>query len=237
MRPSDLFGKPLTYPRHEKGDIHYIGEALPAPSQAVSVLSSGTPAYVGGSSVPAREDHVHALDLEDLIAALVALGDIEVDLSNYYTIAEVDALLATINADIITLFDVATDHETRISALEAGGGGGGVGIGDFAWSYVDQICAPTTTIYSDIWIPPTSIEIIEVVATARITGTEDYTVGLYINASLADSFSWTQPNTFGTSGALSFAVDDTDLVQIAISPDGGTGDAEDVMIIVRYGPP
>lgn len=73
MRVRELFDDALTRIRHERDDIHYIGEALPAPSQVATTLSTGTPASVGGSSVPAREDHVHALDVADLEAAIDAL--------------------------------------------------------------------------------------------------------------------------------------------------------------------
>lgn len=73
MRVRDLFNNSLTRISHERDDIHYIGEALPAPSLITSTLSTGTPASVGGSSIPAREDHVHELDLEDLENAIDGL--------------------------------------------------------------------------------------------------------------------------------------------------------------------
>lgn len=73
MRVRDLFDDALTKIRHERDDLHYIGEALPAPSLVATTLSTGTPASVGGSSVPAREDHVHALDIDDLNDAVDAL--------------------------------------------------------------------------------------------------------------------------------------------------------------------
>lgn len=66
MDPRELFQDPLTFTRHEVEDIHYIGEALPAPSTPATLITSGNIPSTGGSAVPAREDHVHDLDLEEL---------------------------------------------------------------------------------------------------------------------------------------------------------------------------
>lgn len=47
---------------HQSGDIHYIGEALPAPS---IVLPNALVSSVGDSPIPARENHVHGLTMND----------------------------------------------------------------------------------------------------------------------------------------------------------------------------
>lgn len=66
MDPKKLFDVTLTVPKHEVDDIHYIGEALPAPSNPASLVTAANIPSTGGSAVPAREDHVHDLDLDEL---------------------------------------------------------------------------------------------------------------------------------------------------------------------------
>ena len=66
VNPRELFKRPLTLPKHETDDIHYIGEALPAPSNPATLITVDNVALAGGSAVPAREDHVHDLDLVEL---------------------------------------------------------------------------------------------------------------------------------------------------------------------------
>lgn len=106
MKVRDLFNIGLTVPEHENNDLHYIGEALPVPSLPPSVLSTGSPAFSGGSAIAAREDHVHAIDVEDLIQFINENSE-EIDLSNYYTKAEVDALIAGIDPDLSNYYTKA----------------------------------------------------------------------------------------------------------------------------------
>jgi hypothetical protein len=146
MNPRDLFGPGLTIPTHENNDLHYIGEALPAPSLVTTAVSAATPAYVGGSAVPAREDHIHNLEFSvdltnyytkaeiDTMLDEIAAGTF--DLTNYYTKAEVDSFTTILGdaidalgvrmnmaeSDIDNLEFVALDHEDRIGVLEAAGG-------------------------------------------------------------------------------------------------------------------
>lgn len=53
--PKAFFDDALTRSVHDKNDLHFIGESLPAPDE---VNTSGT-ATVGTSAIPARADHSH----------------------------------------------------------------------------------------------------------------------------------------------------------------------------------
>jgi hypothetical protein len=230
MDPFTLFKDPLTFITHERNDLHYIGEALPAPSLAVSVLSSGSPAFVGGSSVPAREDHVHALDLDDLFDAINNLPEppvIDVDLSNYYTKAEIDAALGVI-IDNFDNYYTSSQIDLLLSGLSL--------MQDFAWSWDDQICNPISTTESTVWYPPYACEIKQLIFTCVTAGGagDDYIVALRVNGSVVDSMLVSQSAT-NDSATVSVAVDPTDRVNISIAMDGmGSGASEDVMITIRY---
>lgn len=56
MKPRELFSPTISHGLHLSGDIHNIGESLPAPD---SVSDVGTEAWIGESNTPARADHVH----------------------------------------------------------------------------------------------------------------------------------------------------------------------------------
>jgi len=161
MNPRDLFGEGLTIPRHENNDLHYIGEALPAPSLVTTAVSAATPAFIGGSAVPAREDHTHNLEFEVDLTNYYTKAEIDtmldeilsggMDMSNYYTKAEIDALdnslatsidnLTTIvygnSSDISNLETVVINQDNRIVDLETGVTGGGSTVVPIEkdWSY------------------------------------------------------------------------------------------------------
>lgn len=110
MDPRALFNNPLTLPIHETNDIHYIGEALPAPSSPATLVTAGNVASTGGSGVPAREDHVHSLDIDELIDEI---DDAGTTFTNYYTTTEVDALITATDP----VYSIAcSDESTAISA-------------------------------------------------------------------------------------------------------------------------
>jgi len=92
VKVRDLFKPGLTVPEHEVRDLHYIGEALPVPSLITSSISVEADASTGDSPVPAREDHVHAVDVESLIQFINENEEL-VDLTNYYTKSEIDAII------------------------------------------------------------------------------------------------------------------------------------------------
>lgn len=237
MNPFDLFQDPLTFVRHERDDIHYIGEALPAPSQAVSVLTTGTPASVGGSAVPAREDHVHALDLQDLIDAINE--DEGIDLSNYYTKDEIDTIVSVyaLNADLValaTLLDEDYYTAVEVDALFDGFTSGGPN--DHTWSYTDQIVDPALTTYSDRWYPPTNITITHLIVTVNVPqGSGNYTISLWEDGVLRTSVTLTAGNYVGTTSGLSIASTDINYLQVSVAKATAfTGEAEDMSIIVRF---
>jgi hypothetical protein len=159
MDPRSLFSEGLTIPNHENNDLHYIGEALPNPSLITTSVSANTPAFIGGSPIPAREDHTHNLEfdvdltnyytkseIDTMLDAIVA-GDM--DMSNYYTKAEIDTfnnILATqidnltaqtnINtSDISNLQLVVVNQDSRITTLEISGGSSTVVPIEKDWSY------------------------------------------------------------------------------------------------------
>jgi hypothetical protein len=88
----EIFKSGLTVPEHEVRDLHYIGEALPVPSQITTSISIEADASTGSSPIPAREDHVHAVDVASLIQ-FINENPTEVDLTNYYTKAEIDTII------------------------------------------------------------------------------------------------------------------------------------------------
>jgi len=136
MDPRSLFKPGLTVPEHELKDLHYIGEALPVPSLITSSISVEADADVGGSPVPAREDHIHAVDVESLIQFINENEEL-VDLTNYYTKQEADAIhdaMSTGGVDLSNYYTkgevdtflniLATsvdDLDSRVTLLEAGG--------------------------------------------------------------------------------------------------------------------
>lgn len=109
--PSDKFDRPLTDREHLDPDKHFIGETLPVPSQIRSILIVNTneleeeesdaplmEAYPGVSPFPAREDHVHDVDLTDYVRRSELPDDVieiptPTNLSNYYTKDEINELL------------------------------------------------------------------------------------------------------------------------------------------------
>lgn len=111
--PEKLFSSALTFPKHENDDIHFIGEALPTPSQVTDVTINGV-SDVGASSIPAREDHEHTVDLSNYYTkaeADIIHDDINTggaDLSNYYTKAQVDALIAGLGGTYYTETEINT---------------------------------------------------------------------------------------------------------------------------------
>lgn len=56
MNPQELFSKDVSRGVHLSGDIHNIGESLPAPD---SVSNVGNEGWIGESNAPARADHIH----------------------------------------------------------------------------------------------------------------------------------------------------------------------------------
>lgn len=107
MNVRELFKSGLTVPEHETRDLHYIGEALPVPSQITTSISVEADANTGNSPVPAREDHQHAVDVESLITFINENEEL-VDLTNYYTKSEVDALI-----DEIIVGDIGDIYYTK----------------------------------------------------------------------------------------------------------------------------
>lgn len=147
MKVRELFNNALTYPKHEKGDLHYIGEALPAPSSPATVVNATSTSSPGGSSVPAREDHVHQLELE-------------IDLSNYYTKAEADAIHAGMGGGSSTLAgltDTTITSPTNKQVLEWDSGTAtwidGLDISAFTTANSSVLNAAATEIYflGDTW--------------------------------------------------------------------------------------
>jgi hypothetical protein len=158
MDPRSLFGEGLTIPRHENNDLHYIGEALPNPSLITSAVDETTPAYIGGSPIPAREDHVHSFggisldnyytktEIDTMLDEIVAGG---FDLSNYYTKSEIDnfnnILASNIDSistqvdnntsDIANLELIVVNQDSRITTLEISGGSSTVVPIEKDWSY------------------------------------------------------------------------------------------------------
>ncbi len=240
MDPRELFSKPLTYPRHEKGDIHYIGEALPAPSLAVSVLSQGTPAYTGGSAVPAREDHVHAIDLGDLLEALDAIGEIEIDFSNYYTITEIDAFFAGYYSITIIdgfLLDISNEFDDVYDAIAAVGGGGGPAVKKLRWSWPGLV-SPSEDIYFPIQTVelPTGALLYEFKMTVRTPdATSNYIANLVVDGIVVSSITLTATSFTVSDLTFSDAVVDDDTIPIYVHLVGtGTGDAIDMTFEVLY---
>lgn len=254
MRLRELFQDPLTLKLHEVSDIHYIGEALPAPSLAVSVLSTGTPAFVGGSPVPAREDHVHALDLSDLIQALSELEDppvIEVDLENYYDKTEVDNLLDAINNSISNVEDsldilsstvdsllltLANDYYTaaQVDALLDGAGGGGPG--DHVWAYSDSVVDPDSTVFSDRWYPPGNITITSLAVAVNVAAGSghDYIIVLWKDGISVGSVVLNATNNTAST-SLSVSGSSLNRFQVSVAKDGSfVGDAEEMTVMIRY---
>lgn len=94
---SDKFDKPLTDKDHQDTDKHLIGETLPSPSQIRSILINDT-GSAGLSPIPAREDHLHDIDLTGYLTEADFPGGntgipTPTNLSNYYTKDEVNELL------------------------------------------------------------------------------------------------------------------------------------------------
>lgn len=130
MNVRELFKLGMTVPEHETRDLHYIGEALPVPSQIVSTLEVGISPYTGDSPIVAREDHVHDIDTASLITLI---NDNAGDVENFYTTTEIDNIINNLiigdigdiyytEAEIDTFLDaitvILTDFEDRITALE-----------------------------------------------------------------------------------------------------------------------
>lgn len=119
MNVRELFKAGLTVPEHETRDLHYIGEALPVPSQITTSISVEADANTGSSPIPAREDHQHAVDVESLITFINENEEL-VDLTNYYTKAEVDALIdAVIVGDIGDIYYTKDEVDGFIDAIVA----------------------------------------------------------------------------------------------------------------------
>jgi hypothetical protein len=117
MRVRDLFKPGLTVPEHEVRDLHYIGEALPVPSQITTSISVEADASAGSSPITAREDHVHAVDIESLIQ-FINDNPTEIDLTNYYTKQEVDDLIdAIIVGDIGDIYYTKDEVDDFIDAI------------------------------------------------------------------------------------------------------------------------
>ena len=92
MNIRELFKLGLTVPEHETRDLHYIGEALPVPSQITTSISVAADAHTGSSPIPAREDHRHAVDVAELIQFINDNEEL-IDLTNYYTKSEIDTII------------------------------------------------------------------------------------------------------------------------------------------------
>jgi hypothetical protein len=251
MNIRDLFGKALTFPTHENDDLHYIGEALPAPSLVAATLSTGTPASVGGSSVPAREDHVHALDLDDLIAAI---EDGLVDLSNYYTKAEADALHDAIVAGEIDLSDYYTKDEidiiiaaldyytqSEVDALIAAIPSGGSGTQQLVWTWPGLYAPGANVTTPEIRIPFTGGGTLARVRILAGTSDDNYNIQVHINVDSVQIYSLLLVTTTTESevAATSFSddsIDDDDVPITLTFVALAAGSGEDITVILEYDP-
>lgn len=131
MRVRDLFKPGMTVPEHEVRDLHYIGEALPVPSQVVSAVGVGPTPSTGTSPVVAREDHIHDLDVDSLITLINDNAD---DITEFYTTTEVDNIVnniivgeigdiyyteAEIDAFLTIINDAIDAIDARVTVLES----------------------------------------------------------------------------------------------------------------------
>jgi hypothetical protein len=220
VKVSELFKNALSFPQHETLDLHYIGEALPAPSNPAAVLSLGTPAHPGGSPVPAREDHVHALDLDEIVEALIDAGEITVDLSNYYTMAETDTLLAA----IVAMFDdyyTITEIDLLLGAISGGGPS------SYVWSY-PGIVAPVTDEVLGYYIAQQAMTITKIVLTLTENASTNYVVAIYIDGVFADSATLVAPAIVHEE-VVSIAVADGETISCVID-DQVTGDGAGLIV-------
>jgi hypothetical protein len=239
VRVEDL-DKPLTDREHLDPDKHYIGEALPKPSSAepVDLTDVSVP---GDSPIPARMDHVHGIDLSnyytqaevDALIQDVVVG--EIDLSGYVTLVYLEANYydaATIDALLAIITAVTDDHETRIDALELGGGGDPVVL-ENVWSYRNTVVAPSTDELSTTWRPAAAITIIGFWGRFSINAGSSYTISLIVNAVEEQALVFSAGLDDQTSGLISVAADETMEIQVKIASNAA-GAAEDLAIGIQY---
>lgn len=158
MRPKDLFKPGLTVPEHEIRDLHYIGEALPVPSQIVSTLGGGIFPYTGDSPIPAREDHIHDIDETTLISVInenhedIVLENYVTNTfldENYYTITETNT---QINNEII---NIITDIDSLFIPFE------------LFWSY-GPIVNPASDVFLNRYSSFRSMNVTQIHVTASV---------------------------------------------------------------------
>lgn len=248
MDPRSLFRPGLTVPEHEIRDLHYIGEALPVPSLITTSISIEADANTGGSPVPAREDHVHAVDVDSLIQ-FINDNPTEIDLTNYYTKAEVDQLLDelivggevdlnnyytkaqtdaldSILADAIDALDIrVTDVEARVTTLESH-----VDYIELYWSY-GTVVAPEEDVSLGLYVGFRPFNILQVMLTMVASSTQDTNIKVFkqpagggasteiINETLSSG------NVFELTNVSTIRVDLAEILHVVLSAvPSGTGE-------------
>lgn len=234
MRPADLFDNALSVPAHESNDLHYIGEAIPSPYQTVGGDINGVNS-VGTSSVPAREDHVHRIDLSDYyteseVDALIP------DLSGYVTSAYLTAYHYTktyITTNYYTKTYITTNFYTKTEVDDL--------LGDFdgemSWGYAEEVCDPVGEVFSSVWYPPQNIRILEFWAGCKVGATSGYhyTVKMYTNTLEVESFVFDQTDTYEIDDVTRVVSAGVGIsVSIQMSDATEIGDAENMAIGIRY---
>ena len=231
MDPKSLFQDPLTYPSHETRDIHYIGESIPTPSQVTEVAPSNV-ASVGGSAVVAREDHVHNIDLSDYYTETeidALLDDViagELDLSGYYTKVEADARYYTQSA-VDALF-AALDYYTT-SEVDALIAAITVPPAPLIWTY-SGIVAPTvdTELGEDIAQEDYDVERI-VLSVTDADPTNDIDVDILVAGALEDTVTLGSNTVAIEDDTVSFSVTDGQAVTCRVA-ENVTGVATNLVI-------
>jgi len=254
MNIRELFKSGMTVPEHETRDLHYIGEAMPVPSQITTSISIAADANTGSSPIPAREDHQHAVDVAELIQFINDNEEL-VDLTNYYTKAEVDALIDAIivgeigdiyytKAEIDDFFDlvaiVTGDLQDQIDDLQAQilAIPSNVRTFEKEWSY-GTVVTPSGTVTLGRYDNFREFDLVEVSVSLVLASATDYVIKVWKGSSPTYAYSviatttiasgdTTHNNVLGTP--INFIASDRILVTIDSEP---AGDGEILTVSLR----